>query len=342
MRSVLFWTAVAALLIGGYFTPRTAVPLQPAGILQVHRAPPHVDGQRPEQSKVSPDSLGEPLLRAAPEPARPTERHKPSEQQSQGQGQQTPSGDGWTGEIFPGFKVTDLINVSLTMSLVFLGAQQLRTYRNQAKIMEGQLEAATTAADAARTANLVSRESLIANRRPWVSIAISVGQRGLYFDVNGANLHLIFTMSNTGGTPAAYVQIIGGPSLTTGSNSEIQELEELCSAAKLRSQDPRMLGTTLFPGETQVSDMVYTFANSDTIASQILVNHGFVFITVLGCIDYASTFNDSAHHQSHFIFELVPFRANGKFHPIRPDEGDVPSAELTLRRSFRAGGFYAD
>lgn len=220
--------------------------------------------------------------------------------------------------------------------------RQTDIYDRQAGLMQGQLDATTKAANAAHTANVVSRESLIANRRPWVPIAISIGQRGLYFDVNGVNLHLTFTMRNTGETPAAYVQIIGGPSLTVTPNKETHELERICTVAKLKSSHSRILGTTIFPGETQISDMVYTFAEPEIISKQALVNHGLIFVTVLGCVDYASTFDDTAHHQSRFIFELILNRAKGNAHSIKPEDGDIPYTKLVLRRSLRAGSFYAD
>ncbi len=186
---------------------------------------------------------------------------------------------------------------------VALMRRQTDIYDRQAGLMQGQLNAATTAANAANTANIVSRETLAATRRPWVSVVVGIGSRGLYYDTNGVNLHLAFILSNTGSTPATYVQIIGGPSLTVVTNDVIRSLVRTCDMAREKPLNERMLGFTVFPGQVEFSNMVYSFANCDTIRQeQDSILCGLVIPYVLGCVDYVSVFDKSRRFQSRFAF----------------------------------------
>jgi hypothetical protein len=70
---------------------------------------------------------------------------------------------------------------------------------------EKQIAIAKVSADAAIESNKLSRDLSVAENRPWLSVNIIIGHRGLYFDENGANLDLVFIVKNTGKTPA-YLQ----------------------------------------------------------------------------------------------------------------------------------------
>src|SRR5208283_2672352 len=51
--------------------------------------------------------------------------------------------------------------------------------------------------------------------------------RGLFFDANGANLDLIFSLKNTGPTPAVTVRIVGSPRFDVGSNDRLTALDKV-------------------------------------------------------------------------------------------------------------------
>lgn len=227
--------------------------------------------------------------------------------------------------------------------LVVIGFLQWLVYRRQADLMKGQLVATETAASAANTANVVSREILAATRRPWVSVMVSIGSRGLYYDENGANLHLTFTLSNAGSTPAAYVQIEGGPSFDVLTNDIMKELDKVCNQARTACIDARMIGTNIFPGETQYSEMIYTFANCDFIRErQASHMQGVVNPYVFGCVDYVPAFDRTQRFQSRFVFRLLRVGLNGTRGAVNLKDGNIPSGDLILERWVEAGSFYAN
>lgn len=222
-------------------------------------------------------------------------------------------------------------------------AQLFMLSQQQTNLMQGQLVATEAAANAANTANIVSRESLAATRRPWVSVVVGVGSRGLYYDVNGANLHLTFILSNTGNNPAAYVQMIGGPSFNIMTNDVMNELEKTCNAARGDPLHEKMLGFTLFPGRVLSSGMVYSFANCDTIKQRQESNkRGVINPFVLGCIDYVSVADKSCRLQSRFVYSLLRVGNEGGSTTINLNDGDIPSGDLKLEQWIEAGSFYAD
>ena len=90
------------------------------------------------------------------------------------------------------------------------------------------LKAATAAKDSADVA--------IISQRPWVSVKAAVGQNGLYFNVNGANLDLVLQLNNTGNTPAITVQIIGSPRIDAAgrkTRASPVEIPRRCSASMI-------------------------------------------------------------------------------------------------------------
>jgi hypothetical protein len=54
-------------------------------------------------------------------------------------------------------------------------------------------------------------ETLRAAQRPWIQVSVEIGPRGLFYNSNGANLDLIFSLRNVGNSPALGAKIINGP-----------------------------------------------------------------------------------------------------------------------------------
>jgi hypothetical protein len=134
--------------------------------------------------------------------------------------------------------------------LVWVAGLQFLALIIQAVVFVFTLGATRKAADAADKSADVAKDTLIATQRPWVFVKLQLGQRGLFFNMNEANLDLFFLLKNTGNSPAVAVRIEGGPRIDVTINDRIMELEQICNIARNRTQHPQDCGYTIFPGDT--------------------------------------------------------------------------------------------
>jgi hypothetical protein len=215
-----------------------------------------------------------------------------------------------------------------------------RLARDADRISRQSLNVADRAAEAAQEAASVARQDLISTHRPWISVQVAIGPRGLYFDTNGANLDLVFTLKNIGATPAAALRIEGGPRIQI--TDELIELDKICTDSKGRPPDPNMWGHTLFPKEFLTIPVIYLFASKEDLGRLQRERKGFMRPFIIGCADYTFTFGDSAHHQSCFIYELYWHTPDGIRRVIDINDSDNAANILGLERSNRARAFHAD
>jgi hypothetical protein len=209
-------------------------------------------------------------------------------------------------------------------------------FNKQLTVMKGQLAEM-------KTASRIAEDNLIATQRPWISVNLTIGPRGLFFDANGANLDLIFSLKNTGTTPAITVRIEGSPRIDVGVNDRIAELEKVCATAGQEPPHPKMFAHTIFPGETLHLPISYSFASKELLDSMTAKPPGFVHPVIIGCIDYFFTFDEPKHHQSRFVYELdYPIPGGGGARAIKVSDGNKAAEVLRLTRSFEAGSFQAD
>jgi hypothetical protein len=215
-----------------------------------------------------------------------------------------------------------------------------RTVKATGKVAAAAKESAEATAKVAAAAKASADVAIIA-QRPWVSIKATVGQNGLYYNVNGANLDLVFQLNNTGNTPAITVRIMGSPRLDVEINERMRELERVCSEAKGQPPNPKMVGYTIFPHDPLTIPITYSFADKQTLKTITDKQHGLVFPVVIGCIDHFLTYGEPAHHQSRFVYTLDRLTPEGP-RAIRAADGDVAANSLRLIPSFEAGSFQAD
>ena len=193
-----------------------------------------------------------------------------------------------------------------------------------------------------KSSSKIAEQTLTATQRPWVSVVANVGPKGLYFDVNDANLDLTFSLKNTGTTPSVSVRVIGSPRIDVLTNDRIAELEKVCSKARTDAQDPKMVAYTIFPGDTLKLNYLYSFASKNDLRPILEKRYGLISPVVIGCIDYFFTFGQSTHHQSRFVYELDFPTANGGSRAIEISEGDKSADVLRLNPWLEGGSFQAD
>ena len=227
--------------------------------------------------------------------------------------------------------LSTLFLMFFTAALVFATIKLYQSGEHSVAATRQVAEAAKESADAAKLA-----------QRPWVSVNVKIGPRGLFFDVNGANLDLNFFLKNTGNTPAITVTIEGGPRIDVKTNDRMIELEKICTEVKSRSPDPKMVGYTIFPSDTLTLDMTYSFAHKellDEIANRL---HGFIGPIVIGCIDYSLTYGEAVHHQSRFLYNVVYANLEGGGGAIKVTDGDKATNVLHVIPWLEVGSFQAD
>jgi hypothetical protein len=227
--------------------------------------------------------------------------------------------------------LSTLLLMAFTAALVFATIKLYQSGEHTVAATRQVAEAAKESADAAKLA-----------QRPWVSVVAEIGPRGLYFDVNGANLDLLFRLKNTGNTPAITVRIEGGPRIDVKINDRMTELEKICSTAKSKEPSPKTLGYTIFPGDVLPLHMTYSFAGKEYLEQIANAQHGFIIPIVIGCVDYFLTFGEPVHHQSRFVYELDYPTPEGGSRAISVADGDKAANVLRLSPSLEAGSFQAD
>jgi hypothetical protein len=190
----------------------------------------------------------------------------------------------------------------------------------------------------------LARDDFEATHRPWVSVKISIGPRGIYFDDNGMNLHLIFVCKNGGTTPAISAWVAAEPYLDRQGRQDLEEQRRVCDSIRKRPYHPKAPGKTIFPGDEEIFSTIYTFIGKDDLETQAREDYGFVHPIIVGCVDYMFTFGERIHHQTGFIYHVHKIKSPnlGRF-AIRPEDGDIAPQNIGLSSpTLNSGGFFAD
>jgi hypothetical protein len=215
-------------------------------------------------------------------------------------------------------------------------------------------EISTVAANAAQQSANVARDTLVATERPWISVKMQIGPKGLSFDRDGAHLDVTIILKNSGKTPAVGVSIQGMPQLEPPVSivhglpimRGIAAQDEICNAAKRQPFDLKGVGFTIFPGDTLTTNMLFGFGNEEAvkniIAEQSQNPNRLYYPVFVGCVDYFTTLGDDLHHQSRFYYNVGRVSTGGELMQFRYSDGDRLASELILNPWIEASGFQAD
>lgn len=130
----------------------------------------------------------------------------------------------------------------LALSFLGIGGVGFTLYYAHRAFVETQNSAA-----AALEANSISRAALVADHRPWVAITnIRIAEGLSFHPQNGWSLGLIFTMKNTGVTPALGVF----PNFKIIIPKPVIDITAIQRAACEEFRRPSVLGHALFPDQT--------------------------------------------------------------------------------------------
>jgi hypothetical protein len=189
-----------------------------------------------------------------------------------------------------------------------------------------------------QSVNTANRQ-LEASQRPWISFDMSI-VGPLTFDTNGASMRTRFALRNAGPTPA--VLSINTTFYTYTLNAQDTESERR-KACLGRSPLPELLNETLFPGETTPNgvmprpERILTLSKDEV--KRMLTQQPLVNPTVIACIFYRATFNNTTRHtiKIYRVHSLTPAVL-----VVRPEDTiSIPANQLALEIPF-FDGTYAD
>ena len=162
------------------------------------------------------------------------------------------------------------------------------------------------AARAATSAANTAAGQLELSERPWVDAQVSI-DGPLTYNVNGANLHVLINMRNTGHSPALNTEISPKLLTTFGGQEPMKIREQLCADAS-RVSNTMPLGTTLFPDVQFPYHLTVTLSEKEIKDAQELwkgkLGNNAIGLNLVFCIAYRPTFA-KATYQTGYILDVI-------------------------------------
>jgi len=200
----------------------------------------------------------------------------------------------------------------------------------------------------------LARDDFEATHRPWLNVQIAIGPRGLYFDVNGANLDLVAICKNATNSPAKDVGFHIRPIFlgkyqpgAKGQERVLNAQATLCDEIRKQPYHPWADGRVVFPNDQFVENMIYSFCGAQELdrmsKEEVPVAGWLPSLVIVGCVDYRFPFGGSAHHQTGFAYSIQRLKPGhpGVFGFEYPSV-DLPPAQLLLNPWHQGAAFYAD
>jgi hypothetical protein len=191
---------------------------------------------------------------------------------------------------------------------------------------------ARRASRAAIASNTLSREALIADQRPWISLAFNLSTP-ITWENDSCNFYFEVVIKNVGKTPAlnALISYVGYHMAMT------DVLDRQFAFSDQVRQHPTNLGTTIFPGDDVRQSWNVSIPVEEARAgwrASEYQNLERVFPCIYGCVQYRSTFHQEPR-QTGFIY--IVRRPEGVLLPIEPNQGSIPREDLIMQRWLQDG-----
>jgi hypothetical protein len=186
------------------------------------------------------------------------------------------------------------------------------------------------AADAAKSSADTAAAQFELSERPWVDAQIKINGP-LTFDVNGGRLPVMFTLRNSGSTPA----LITSLTFRIVMSSEVPNLtgvrNEVCDEGK----DFKVTQLTLFPRTDfpQAAEIIIAKQSIDSnIAKFPTFKGSFVGPALIACILYRPTFKDTSVYRTAYIMDILKIEPGTDHVNIAFKNGEIVDAKhLGLR-----------
>jgi hypothetical protein len=173
-------------------------------------------------------------------------------------------------------------------------------------------------------------EQMKVDQRPWIPPNLAIAGP-LVFNDAGASLPIYGDFENTGKSPAVSVRVAIFLFFGIGHTDNRESQRTRCDAQRYVERPSS--GPVVFPGDTHF----WLSSPGAPRRGMIISNDGAAFPSVLGCIIYYSTF-DETQHQTRFIYRL---RETGAANYLFTNHGNIPADRLSWYPE-QLGGFDAD
>lgn len=214
----------------------------------------------------------------------------------------------------------------LYRATVGLGKDAKTTSDRQATEMEMSLTIAQESANAAAK----SAEAAIAAQRPWLSVAVQIGEP-LMITEEEIRIDLILTITNSGNTPAVNIRVI--PQLAAIPIKDGLDFELGIKKALVISDNWNQLqhriGRTIFPKSAAIERHVVQLPRSELLESVATGDNSDpsrIILNLGGCVDYIF---GTGKGQTTFSYVLMERHTNHMGVEISPHV--VPLCEILMR-----------
>lgn len=281
-----------------------------------------------------------------PAPVNPSEQHISTQTAHQEPQKYERSFRGFINFLFPdALAIFTFFLVLATIALGAIAYVQIEFLKRAERISADSAEATKQSAE-------ISERALFAANRPWIKVDIGVGGPVTY-DVNGVNFTFKFVLRNIGHSPATNVWVNPTAFLSYVTDepgdhpSALNARKELLKKIAERKVAPASpFGFAMFPDDVVDQEIKTTISKEEIDRATKLIKA--LYPAVYGVVEYRTGLDTTSHYTG-FIFEIRrddkprPFTIEGRKWPaaIWIEEGDVPTTEIRLWRSFIEGG-YAD
>jgi hypothetical protein len=211
-----------------------------------------------------------------------------------------------------------LITAIIGLLTAFIFYYQLRT-------LDDQLQEARLADDASK------RAWIYADFVPWNQIAT---------DQNGdLTISINFVMHNTGHEPAVNVYPAADVRIAQKPDEVVSAQRHICDKRQNDKSAERVLGSTVFPGQTFVVGDKLHMAKDDWMKRQ---SHGAAGPLILGCIDYQSSGNPTRHTTGFAFFVGLLNDKDNTIGALPIDPSSVPVSHLAILNWLEGDAFSAN
>ncbi|MDZ5648084.1 hypothetical protein [Nitrospirillum sp. BR 11828] len=186
----------------------------------------------------------------------------------------------------------------------------------------------------------ISNRSFLQTQRPWISVEVSIGDKGIIINNDIMSVDLKFTLKNVGNVPALYSGINAAPEIGITSDKRIENLERKCQSKNIKHNQV----DTIFPNEIREYDIIYTVLEKEKANNIMKSGMPYIGITLTGCATYASPNEEGKLHSSRFIYEIHQRYENGGTYQVKiPRNGEpIGGKNIVFDKWMEPGSFKAD
>lgn len=206
--------------------------------------------------------------------------------------------------------------------------------KEQSEAMAKAIAAFELSAKAASEANALSRQSVVATQRPWLTVDASIAS-ALQVKPECCEITIRFEVNNVGRSPALRVAVRAYMFPEDVGHDVKYEQRTIADAARqgrYSMRTPSPMGRVLFPGQQYSTNERFIIPKAAIDAALSTGRPDWISPYLVGVVDYK--FDSDAHHQTWYAYWLGTTNPTNPQTPgvIRTTPAVIPISDLELRR----------